>query len=197
MCDLGLLGAPSCAEPLAGLVTLTPNCGARAALAAQPLRSQSPAQQRYKVNVALYLLAPASASLRSLGSWSCQHGAYAEPCFTPPVELPQHERSMTMSLFYHDVVHSRAARHSTQCSTHTRHVRSTCTLANGMALTFCSHETPTRYSFMKCSYSHMLAHALRHRHTGVVLGVRRVVLPCSIPFRNRLHLPVSCAHDSI
>ena len=32
---------------------------------------------------------------------------------------------------------------------------------------------------------------------SIVLGVRHVVLPCSIPFDNRLHQLVGCANDFI
>ena len=89
-------------------------------------------------------MALASASLCSLGSWTCQHDTNAEPCFSPPVELPQHNRSMEMFLFCNQVEHSRAARRSTQRASHTRHVQATRTLANGMTLTFCSCERANR-----------------------------------------------------
>ena len=47
---------------------------------------------------------------------------FVTPSFSPPVELPQHERSMASSLLCAEDVHLRAARRSTQRSTHTCHV---------------------------------------------------------------------------
>ena len=58
---------------------------------------------------------------------------YAGPCFSPPVELSQHERLIAMSLLCNGIVYFRASRRILSGSTHTRPLQSTRTLANGMA----------------------------------------------------------------